>query len=202
VGNTLWRVPDGVVTEAAVTKKRPVVPIVAVVVAVALVALLVYGVVHGGQNTTLDDAVKQGKHPNAPGYDLRRPVLNGSGQKSLADYRGQVVVLNFWASWCEPCRGEAPVLARAQAKLTTDHAGTVLGATYNDAPDDSAKFESEFKVAYPSLRDVGTELAQKYGTRALPETFVIDKQGRIVAISRGAVKQSWLDGAIAEAEKA
>jgi cytochrome c biogenesis protein CcmG/thiol:disulfide interchange protein DsbE len=182
-------------------KKRPVVPIVVVVVAVALVALLVYGVVHGGQNTTLDDAVKQGKHPAAPGYTLQRPVLNGAGQKSLADYRGQVVVLNFWASWCEPCRGEAPILEKAQASLTSTHAGTVLGATYNDAPEDSAQFEHEFKVAYPSVRDVGTELAQKYGTRALPETFVIDKSGRIVAISRGAVKQSWLDGAIAEAEK-
>lgn len=182
-------------------KKRPVVPIVAVVVAVALVALLVYGVVHGGQNTTLDDAVKQGKHPNAPGYNLQRPVLNGSGQKALASYKGQVVVLNFWASWCEPCRSEAPVLAKAQRKLTADHAGTVLGATYNDAPEDSDKFEQEFKVAYPSVRDVGTELAQKYGTRALPETFVIDRQGRLIAISRGAVNQSWLDNAISEAEK-
>jgi cytochrome c biogenesis protein CcmG/thiol:disulfide interchange protein DsbE len=183
-------------------KKRPVVPIVVVVVAAALVALLVYGVVHGGQNTTLDDAVKQGEHPAAPGYDLQRPVLNGNGSKALADYRGQVVVLNFWASWCEPCRGEAPALAKAQRALTAHHAGTVLGATYNDAPEDSNTFEREFRVAYPSVRDVGTELAQKYGTRALPETFVIDRSGKVVAISRGAVKQSWLDDAIAEAERA
>ncbi|WP_155892062.1 TlpA family protein disulfide reductase [Conexibacter woesei] len=195
--------PETAAPETASEKrKKPVVPIVVVVVATALVALLVYGVVHGGQNTTLDDAVKQGKHPSAPGYNMERPVLNGAGQKSLADYRGQVVVLNFWASWCEPCRGEAPIMEKAQRSLTSTHAGTVLGATYNDAPEDSAKFEREFKVAYPSLRDVGTELAQKYGTRALPETFVIDKNGKIVAISRGAVKQSWLDGAIAEAEKA
>jgi cytochrome c biogenesis protein CcmG/thiol:disulfide interchange protein DsbE len=197
------RVPETAAPEtASETRKKPVVPIVVVVVATALVALLVYGVVHGGQNTTLDDAVKQGKHPSAPGYDMERPVLNGEGQKSLADYKGQVVVLNFWASWCEPCRGEAPILEKAQRSLTSTHAGTVLGATYNDAPEDSAKFEHEFKVAYPSLRDVGTELAQKYGTRALPETFVIDKNGKIVAISRGAVKQSWLDNAIAEAERA
>jgi cytochrome c biogenesis protein CcmG/thiol:disulfide interchange protein DsbE len=190
------------VPETAPRKKRPVVPIVAVGVAVALVALLVYGVVHGGQNTTLDDAVKQGKQPDAPGYDLQRPVLNGSGQRSLADYKGHVVVLNFWASWCEPCRSEAPILAKTQQHLLSTHAGTVLGATYNDAPADSSKFEREFKVAYPSVRDVGTELAQKYGTRALPETFVINAQGKVVAISRGAVKQSWLDNAVAEAEKA
>jgi cytochrome c biogenesis protein CcmG, thiol:disulfide interchange protein DsbE len=187
------------VTEA---RKRPIVPVVVGLLAVALVVLLVYGVVHGGQDTTLDDAVKKGERPPAPGLNLALPVLNGNGQRSLADYKGQVVVLNFWASWCEPCRSEAPILAKTQAKLTAAHAGTVLGATYNDAPEDSNAFEREFKVSYPSLRDVGTDLAQKYGTRALPETFVIDGKGRVVAVSRGVVKQSFLDRAIAEAQKA
>jgi cytochrome c biogenesis protein CcmG/thiol:disulfide interchange protein DsbE len=109
--------------------------------------------------------------------------------------------LNFWASWCEPCRQEAPILAKTQRQLTAKHLGTVLGATYNDAPEDSTAFEREFKVAYPSFRDVSTDLAQKYGTRALPETFVIDRKGRVVALSRGVVKQAFLDRAIAEAQK-
>jgi cytochrome c biogenesis protein CcmG/thiol:disulfide interchange protein DsbE len=179
-----------------------VIPIVVGLLAAALVGLLVYGVVHGGQDTTLDDAVKAGKRPDAPGLTMKRPILNGAGQKSLADYKGQVVVLNFWASWCEPCRSEAPILQKTQAKLTAAHAGTVLGATYNDAADDSNAFEREFHVSYPSLRDVGTELADGFGTRALPETFVLDKQGRVVAVSRGVVKQAFLDRAIAEAQRA
>jgi cytochrome c biogenesis protein CcmG, thiol:disulfide interchange protein DsbE len=181
-------------------RRRPVVPIVVGLLAAALVGLLVYGVVHGGQDTTLDDAVKDGKRPDAPGLNIRRPLLGDDGQRrSLADYRGQVVVLNFWASWCEPCRAEAPILQKTQAKLTAAHAGTVLGATYNDAAADSTAFEREFKVSYPSLRDVGTDLADEYGTRALPETFVLDREGKVVAISRGQVTQKFLDNAIDQA---
>jgi cytochrome c biogenesis protein CcmG, thiol:disulfide interchange protein DsbE len=184
------------------SRRRPVVPIVVGVLAAALIGLLVYGVVRGGQDTTLDDAVKAGKRPSAPGQALKRPVLGAAGDRSLADYKGQVVVLNFWASWCEPCRSEAPILEKTQAKLTAAHSGTVLGATYNDAPDHSRAFEREFKVTYPSLRDVGTDLASKFGTRSLPETFVLDRQGRIVAIARGQVSQKFIDNALAEAQRA
>ena len=184
------------------SRRRPVVPIVVGVLAAALVGLLVYGVVHGGDDTTLDDAVKAGKRPTAPGLTMKRPLLNAAGEKSLADYKGQVVVLNFWASWCEPCRDEAPVLEKAQEKLAAARSGTVLGATFNDATDDASAFEREFKITYPSLRDVGTDLAHEFGTNKLPETFVLDRQGRVVAVSRGQLSQKFLDRALAEAQRA
>jgi cytochrome c biogenesis protein CcmG/thiol:disulfide interchange protein DsbE len=179
-----------------------VVPAVVVVLAAALVGLLVYGVVHGGDNTTLDDAVKGGKLPAAPGATISRPFLDGSGSTTLADYQGKVVVLNFWASWCEPCNDEAPVLQKAQQALSAAGAGTVLGATYEDAPDDAKAFERERKISYPSIQDLGTDLAREYGTNKLPETFVLDRQGRVVAISRGQIDQAFLDRAIAKAQRA
>ena len=172
------------------------------VVAAALVALLVYGVVQRGGDTTLDNAVKSGKRPAAPGAQREMPVLQGTGEKSLAAYRGKVVVLNFWASWCEPCRAEAPLLERAQRSLASAGAGTVLGATYNDSQDASRSFVDEFHLTYPSVRDIGTKLAREFGTRALPETFVLDGSGRIVAISRGQVGQAFLDRAVARARAA
>jgi cytochrome c biogenesis protein CcmG/thiol:disulfide interchange protein DsbE len=182
-------------------RRRPVVPIVVGLLAAALVGLLVYGVVHGGDNTSLDDAVKAGDYPTAPGQTMKRPLLDGSGSASIADYKGKVVVLNFWASWCEPCIAEAPVLERAHQQLTKSGAGTVLGATYQDATDQSNAFEREHHITYPSVRDLDTKLAHEYGTNKLPETFVIDRQGKVVAISRGQLDEKFLTNAIAKAQR-
>jgi cytochrome c biogenesis protein CcmG/thiol:disulfide interchange protein DsbE len=182
--------------------KRSAVPSVALVVAAALVALLVYGVAIKGTDTTLDDAVRRGSRPVAPGAARTLPRLGAGGRASLAQYRGRVVVLNFWASWCGPCEAEAPLLERAQESLVADGAGTVFGATYNDATTKSQAFVRKYGVTYPNVRDVGTQLAKGFGTRNLPETFVLDRRGRIVAISRGQVSQSFLDHALAKARAA
>lgn len=181
--------------------KRSAVPTVVLVAALALVALLVYGVASKGTDKTLDDAINRGERPTAPGATRALPVLgDDASTRSLAQYKGKVVVLNFWASWCDPCREEAPVLRRAQQRLQRTGAGTVLGATFNDTPDKSQAFVREYRLTFPMVRDVGTKLAREYGTRSLPETFVIDKQGKVVAISRGAISQSFLDRAIRKAE--
>lgn len=174
--------------------KRPGVIVIAVLGAL-LAALLVYGIVQRGDNRSIDAAVRDGKRPPAP--DRVLPRLEGEGTASLATYRGKVVFLNFWASWCPPCREEVPLLTRFQRKL--GDRGTVLGVTYKDDPEASRAFARKFGINYPSLRDSRLELAPEYGTRALPETFVIDTQGRLVAVSRGQVTEEFLDNALAEA---
>ena len=158
-------------------------------------ALLVYGVVARRDDTSLDSAVKKGQLPAAPGSTVALPTLDGSSRQSLAALRGKVVVLNFWASWCPPCENEAPVLERAQRKLSST-GGTVLGVTYKDDADASRDFVRKYKLTYPSLRDDRLDLAPKYGTTKLPETFVLDKRGRVVALSRGEVSQTFLNHAI------
>jgi cytochrome c biogenesis protein CcmG/thiol:disulfide interchange protein DsbE len=178
--------------------QRSAIPLVAAVPAAALLGLLVYGVVSRAEDTTLDAAVSAGERPAAPGADVRPPRLQGDGSASLGDLRGRVVVLNFWASWCGPCEAEAPLLQRAHERLTTD-GGTVLGVTYKDDVDASLRFEKRFGITYPSIRDDKLELAPEFGTTKLPETFVLDRHGRIVAMSRGQVGQAFLDRAIARA---
>ena len=162
-----------------------------------LAGLLVYGLVASQDDRTIETAIRDGKRPEAPDQVL--PRLGEPGTGSLADYHGKIVVLNFWASWCPPCRQEAPLLDRFQRTLTPR--GTVLGVTYKDDPSASLGFVQKYGLSYPNLFDGRLKMAAKYGTTALPETVVIDRHGRIVAVSRGEVSLRFLDDAIAEATR-
>lgn len=180
--------------------KRPgPISIVVIVLALAVVGLLIYGVAAGGDDSSLDAAVQRGEQPLVPGADVSLPLLDGKGTVSLDELRGQVVVLNFWASWCEPCAEEAPILVKAQRDFEAKGDGTVLGVTYKDFADESRAFERRYGLNYPSARDDKLDLAPLFGTTALPETFVIDARGRVVAVGRGQLKEDFLDGAIARA---
>ncbi len=185
-----------------------VVPILISLAGACLIGLLVYGVTRPAASRTLDEAVAQGLTPVAPQATRRLPVLSAGGgssiasagaSSSLAAYRGEVVVLNFWASWCVPCQAEAPLLERAQSRLAA-HRATVLGVSYLDASTDSLVFVHEHHITYPNLRDSTGEFAHAYGTDQLPESFVVDRSGDIVAISRGEIGQAFLNRAIGLAE--
>ena len=179
---------------------RRLLPIFVSLLGVCLIGLLIYGISHQSASRTLDEALHHGQHPLAPDATRTLLGLSGTPTASLASFDGKVVVLNFWASWCEPCQEEAPLLERAQTQLQR-HSATVLGVTYLDASPDSERFVRKYHLTYPNLRDTTGDFAHSYGTDQLPESFVIDRQGHIVAISRGEIDQAFLNRAIALAER-
>ena len=107
----------------------------------------------------------------------------GGKPRKLSDYRGQVVVLNFWASWCPPCVEEAPSLNRLQRHIAPG-GGTVLGFSIDEDPAAYDKFLEEFAIDFPTWRDPSVKDNKSatmtgYGTVQIPETYVIDRHGKI-----------------------
>jgi cytochrome c biogenesis protein CcmG, thiol:disulfide interchange protein DsbE len=171
--------------------RRLILPGLVVVAAAALLALLAFGVSNQGANTSIDSAVQRGAYPPAPSAGMALPVLGSSRTERLADFRGKVVVLNVFASWCTPCAAESPILEREQRALALAHA-TILGVTYLDTSGDAAQFVHQHHLTYPVLRDVNGNFVRSFGTTGVPETFVIDRRGRIVALRRYVVDSKWL----------
>jgi cytochrome c biogenesis protein CcmG, thiol:disulfide interchange protein DsbE len=163
--------------------------VAAVAALAALVALLAYGVLRNAPSENIDTAVADGSRPPAP--DLRLPRLDGGAAASLADWRGKVVVLNFWASWCGPCREESPMLQRWHSRIQAS-GGTVLGVDVLDVTTDARSFIREYGLTYPMLRDHEGASARPFGVLGYPETLVIDRRGRIAAVLRGPVDEAFM----------
>jgi cytochrome c biogenesis protein CcmG/thiol:disulfide interchange protein DsbE len=113
----------------------------------------------------------------APAFSLQR--LNGTDSISLASLRGKTVVLNFFASWCTPCKREAPALEKVWRDYRSQGV-VVLGIDTNDASNDARHFISVHGVTYPTVGGAGMELAARYGTANLPTTYVLNREGRVV----------------------
>jgi cytochrome c biogenesis protein CcmG/thiol:disulfide interchange protein DsbE len=101
-------------------------------------------------------------------------------------------VVNVFASWCQPCVAEAPILEQEERTLVKNNA-TVLGVTYLDNSNDSEQFVREHGITYPVVRDVSGNFVKGFGTTGVPETFVINRKGRIVALRRYQLAGNWLE---------
>jgi cytochrome c biogenesis protein CcmG, thiol:disulfide interchange protein DsbE len=149
----------------------------------AVVGLLGFGLVSkGGAEIAEGD----------PAPEVTLPTLDGDGTGSLAEYRGSWVLVNFWASWCNPCRAESPDLQAYQEEHGSD-TFTVLGINQEDLTHDAEEFVEEFDLTYPQLRDASGEKADPFGMSGLPESFLIDPNGDIALIRRGALDDEYLD---------
>jgi cytochrome c biogenesis protein CcmG/thiol:disulfide interchange protein DsbE len=168
---------------------RSPVAIAAIVAVAALLGLLAYGLSQNEPDRGIEQALARGERKAAPGFEL--PLLRREGKKSLADYKGGVVVLNFWASWCDPCRAESPLLQRWHKRLV-DRGATVLGVDVLDVASDARDFAKKYRLTYPMVRDGDGDVLGKWGVVAYPETFVIDAHGRIAASRRGPVDEAFM----------
>ena len=142
---------------------------VALVAVAGLLSLLVWRVTHQTH------APKVGSP--APGFALRR--IGGSGTLTLASLRGKPVVLNFWASWCVPCKTEAKTLEQAFDRYGSKGVAFV-GIDYHDVTSDARTFLAHHDITYPTVQDGSGAIGTRYGITAVPETFVIGRNGKIV----------------------
>jgi cytochrome c biogenesis protein CcmG/thiol:disulfide interchange protein DsbE len=166
----------------------------------AFLALLAYGLLSKGTDDRIDEALASGRAAAAPSFSLE--LLDGgtlpprlertagpaleSEKLALSALGGTPVVLNLWASWCTPCREEAPRLQTAWRALGPKGV-LFLGLDIQDLRDDALGFIHRYGATYPSVREPGRETANSFGATGIPETYFIDRRGRVVGHVIGVV---------------
>lgn len=182
--------------------RTKVVPVFAVVMVVGLLGLLAYSLFAPENARVGQNWVSGGNGYLIPEDEMAAPDFAATtfdGEEvRLSDLQGQIVVLNFWASWCNPCRREAPLLEAAQDNLGEDV--VLLGLNTGDTEDAARAFLDEFNVTFEVARDNDGEIALDYGVTGIPETFVIDADGYYTVKYLGEVRTlEQLRGMVAEA---
>jgi cytochrome c biogenesis protein CcmG/thiol:disulfide interchange protein DsbE len=155
---------------------------------IAVIALLGFGLLEKSESSLdLGD----------PAPDKELEALGGSGTGKIADYRGRWVLVNFWASWCDPCREEAPALQAFHKRHRAD-GFTVLGINLDDNRADARAFVEQYGLTYPQLRDAdGSDRREAYGMIGFPESFLVDPDGNLALIRRGVVTPEFLEREVA-----
>ena len=164
-----------------------------------LTVVLMVGMTAQGVDTRIDRAIAAGDRAPAPDFTL--PVLTGApnlpavgAPLRLTDLRGRVVVLNIWASWCDSCRDEAPILESLWRRFG-DRGVIVLGVNVRDIEDRARAFERTYGISFPSVRDGKGDIMARYGATGVPETFIVDRAGRVAAAVRGQLTTGGADNA-------
>lgn len=173
------------------TAARRALQVAAILLLALLIGLFAKSLVDNG--TTVSAQISDGQRPQAPNFTL--PLLKGGRDLSLDSLRGKIVVLNFWGSWCDPCKAEAPVLQELADRYRPDGV-TILGVDEHDLTGDGRAFVSRYHLTYPIVHDGSGDVESKWGLTMLPETFVISRKGNVVDHFPYAIEGPELDRAL------
>lgn len=161
------------------------------IIVVFAVVLAILGLLAWGLKQSQAGPRDSGKVPDftLTGYDGR--VV------TLSKLRGQVVIINFWASWCLPCREEAAYLEQTWRKYK-DRGVVFIGVDYVDTEKEARAYIKEFDITYINGPDLGTRIAQSFNIKGVPETYYVDKNGVLRGVNIGPLKSPQLDQKIDE----
>lgn len=169
---------------------------IALAAVAGLLGLLIWDLSNGQAGAGFVSSVESGKRPEAPSLVLRRLDGDaGSAKLDLASLRGKAVVINFWASWCHPCKQEAPRLESAWQRYR-GRGVVMLGVDAQDLASDGRKFVSKHGLTYSNLADGSGSSLGHWGVTGFPETFFIDREGRATGHVSGEISVQELEDGI------
>jgi cytochrome c biogenesis protein CcmG/thiol:disulfide interchange protein DsbE len=160
-----------------------------VALAVAIVVLSLIGLMIWGMGKRAAGTVGEARLQTRPAPEIALTRFDG-GSFSLAEARGKPVLINFWASWCIPCEEEARALERA-SRLYRDRV-VFVGVNVQDTDENARAFLRRYGVTYPNVRDAGGAVSVEYGMSGVPESYFVDREGRLVRKWQGPLDEAQL----------